>query len=426
MPAKASSAAAVVVPVIDVASSVACLRSFGRRDIRTIGVSERDVPPPGFHSKYCSETRTVPDPNRDLSGYADTLLSLAERPDVQTIIPVREEDVFVLAKYREAFAEHVGTPWPTLDTLAAAQDRVQLFETAAEAGVPTPETRRFDEWNDWDRDVVLKPRYTVAAPEYVGRDLDREWLLGTTSYVESDEQPDREEIVAEMGHEPMVQEYVPGTDEYGFFALYDHGEAVATFQHRQRRGWKYCGGPSAYRESISDPQLEAAGRQLLDELDWHGLAMVEFLWNEETGAYELMEVNPRVWSSLPFTIRAGVDFPHLFWEMAHGRTPDTPEYDVGIAGHLVRGELLHLHSILAEEYPLVERPSFARTALAIAGSMVRHPRFDSLSLDDPRPFVEELRSMVTEFGGESTSREPRPLGRLSERWAPLAHLLARR
>ena len=32
------------------------------------------------------------------------------RPDVLTIIPVREEDIYVLSKYREDFDSHIQTP----------------------------------------------------------------------------------------------------------------------------------------------------------------------------------------------------------------------------------------------------------------------------------------------------------------------------
>ena len=170
---------------------------------------------------------------------------------------------------------------------------------------------------------------------------------------------------------------------------------VATFQHRQRRGWKYAGGPSAYRESVSIPELEAAGTALLDELDWHGVAMVEFLRNPDTGEFELMEINPRFWSSLPFTVQAGVDFPHLYWLQATGRAlPDPPGYRVGIGGHLLRGEALHLYSILGEEYPLVETPSFLGTAREIGRSLLRERRFDYLSRDDPGPMVGELELTV--------------------------------
>ncbi len=390
---EATAGRGVVVPALWAASSVAVLRSLGGRGVPTIAVSEHETPP-GFSSKYTDETQAVPDPSTDLERYALALRNLAMRDDVSTIVPVREPDVYVLARDRDQFAEHVGTPWPDLDTLQSVQDRARLFEAADRADVDYPATETLDDWEDWDDEAIVKPRYTFHAAEYDDRFDVSHSHHNSTEYVPPGEQPDREELVAEMGHVPLVQEYVPDTDEYAFFALYDEGEAVATFQHRQRRGYKYVGGPSSFRESVSIPELDAAGRRLLDELDWHGLAMVEFLRDPETGEFELMEVNPRFWTSLPFTVQAGVDFPYYYWLLANDRAGEiASSYDVGVAGHLIRGELLYLHSILFEDYPLVERPSLASAVAEIGYSVARHPRFDYLSLDDPRPFVRDFRNV---------------------------------
>jgi len=384
----------VVIPAIETASSTAAIRSLGRWGVRTVVVSEHDNPP-GFRSQYCDEQVRVPDPAVDMTGYEQALLSLAEREDVDTILPFREADVYALARNRDEFAEYVGTPWPGLDRLRRVQDRIELRDAAAAAGVTIPRTEPLDEWSSWDSPCVVKPRYTVHAPEYAARFGTPAPEQGSTTYLPSGTEPDAEAITKRMGHVPIVQEYVPTTDEYGFFAQYDEGTPVATFQHRQRRGWKYAGGPSAYRESVSIPELEAAGTALLDELDWHGVAMVEFLRNPDTGEFELMEINPRFWSSLPFTVQAGVDFPHLYWLQATDRSlPDPPGYRVGIGGHLLRGEALHLHSILREEYPLVEAPSFLGTARDIGESLLRERRFDYLSRDDPGPMIGELELTV--------------------------------
>jgi predicted ATP-grasp superfamily ATP-dependent carboligase len=386
-----------VVPVINAASSVACLRSLGRQGVETLAITA-DNRVPGLASKYCGRTTVVPDPVVDLPAYEDRLCSLVERPDVRTVVPVREADVYVLAKHRDTIRATLDdgddTPWPGLDRLGAVQDRVRLFEAAENAGVSAPETRPLDDWDDWDRDVVVKARYTVDAPEYSGGDVAR--LPGEkTQYVER--RPDTEALVEAFGHVPLVQELVPSTDEYGFFALYDDGEAVTTFQHRQTRGYKYTGGPSAYRESIADPELESAGRALLDHLDWHGPAMVEFLRNPDTGEFELMEVNPRFWTSLPFTVKAGVDFPSLYWLQATGHLDDVEvgdNYDVGVAGHFLRGEVLYLHSLFGETYPLVDRPPRAKATATVAVSLLRHPWFDLVDLDDPGPFVRDARNLL--------------------------------
>lgn len=391
----------IVVPAVSAPSSLACLRSLNPRFINTIAISS-DPTAAAFRSNYCDEALLVPSPHENLLAYKDALLTLAERPDVLTIIPVREEDIYVLSKYRDQFAEYVATPWPTLETLTAVQDRVQLFKIAADANVPAPATHRLSDvpdGPDWDREWVVKSRYSLLVDEYLSEYGPEQCVVPpTTIYLPSRNNPDRSNIQSEMKHDPLVQAYIPSTDEYGFFALYDHGEAVATFQHRQIRGYSYTGGASAFRKSVQIPQLEQAGRQLLDHLDWHGLAMVEFLRDETTGEFKLMEINPRLWSSLPFSVQTGADFPYFYWLLAKGIPEQIDdEYEVEIGGHLLRGELLYLYSILTEDADLVERPSLLNAVRNIAWSLVRHPRFDYLSMDDPRPFIQDARNTIQEL-----------------------------
>ena len=389
----------VVVPGIDAPSTVACLRSLRPRGIRTI-VGSESRSTPAATSVYRDEFVGLPDPETDLAAYGDALLSLAERPDVETIIPVREEDIYVLAERKDAFADVIATPWPDFETLRRVQDRVELFAAADAAGVAAPETALLDQWDDWDQETIVKPRYTVASPTYLGARFD-DAEIGSTEYQRPGTRPDPQAALERRGHVPLVQERIPDSREFGFFALYDHGDAVATFQHCQRRGWKYCGGPSAYRESVHIPDLETAGRALLDELEWHGLAMVEFLRDPADGEFKLMEINPRFWSSLPFSVRVGADFPSYYWQLATGEPiTSEPTYDVGVGGHLLRGELSYLHSVATEEYPLVERPSLGGAVREVATSLASHPRFDYAVLDDPVPFFQDGVNLVRAWLGE--------------------------
>lgn len=391
----------VVVPAVGVPSTHTCLRSLGKRGINTIVVSERESPEV-FCSRYCDEAIRVPSPGENVLEYRDALLRLAKRPDVRTIVPVREEDVYVLSKYRDSFGKHIGTAWPVFEKLRRVQDRLELYNAAEDVGVPVPETHPLTECDDWSREWITKGRYALLADEYVEGKLkatadgtqrqtsvDRSEGVSrppSTEYLTPGTKPDVDTLCAEAGHVPLVQEFMQDTDEYGFFAIYDRGEPLATFQHRQIRGFKYSGGPSAYRKSVQIPELEAEGRKLLDHLDWHGPAMVEFKRDDDTGDFKLMEVNPRFWSSLPFSVEAGADFPAYYWWLANGE-PDRidPSYDVGVGGHLAMGEIFYLYSILDQEVPLVERPSFTAALGRILFSAVRHPRFDYLDVSDPCP-----------------------------------------
>jgi predicted ATP-grasp superfamily ATP-dependent carboligase len=376
-----------VVPAVRSPSSVAALRSFGRAGVETLAVSEHNDPP-AFASKYCDRTTSIPSPRSDLDGYRDALLALARQEEVGAVVPMREEDAYTLAQNRSAFAEHVQPLWPTAEQLRTVQDRLRLYEVARRAGVAVPETRRLDKVTDWSRELIVKARYALLAPAYGGTaPPGRCELPPATVYLEPATPPDVDALVERMGHVPLAQEFLEGA-EYSFRALYRNGEPVATSQKRLIRGYKYPRGPSICHEAVELPGLEQAGRALLGELDWHGVASVGFI--REGGTFQLLELNPRFWANLPMDIRAGVDYPRYYWQLASGEAVTGPaEYRTGLVTHLLRGELVHLHSVACEEYPLAERPSLIRTAGEVAASLARDPRFDYLERDDPWPFVRD-------------------------------------
>jgi predicted ATP-grasp superfamily ATP-dependent carboligase len=385
---------AVVVPAIDGPSSVNCLRAFGRRGIRTV-VPLAEGNPPAVSSRYCDELVEVPSPSENLFEYNNSLLSLAERPDVRTIFPLREEEAFVLSKYRSEFAESVTPVWPSLDTLRDAHDRVRTVEAARASGVEVPETQLLGDVDDWGRECIVKPRFALLANDY-GESMPEGELFAppSTSYLEPNATPDREAIRAEMRHEPIVQEYVPGT-EYSFWALYDHGDPVATCQKRQLRARSYAGGTSISRETVDVPELEAAGRALLDHLDWHGLASVQFVRDADTGTFKLLEINPRGWVSLSCAVQAGVDFPHYYWLLADGASPRADaEYDEGVLTHSLDGELMYLLNVLRLDNPLADRPAFEDAVREVASSFHRDSHTDFFSIDDPGPFYRHFLNVM--------------------------------
>lgn len=400
----------VVVPAVSVPSSYACFRSLSPRGVNTIAVSERESPEV-FCSRYCNETLRVPSPREDPGGYVSALLELAKRMDVKTIIPVREEDVLLLSLEKDEFSKYIETPWPRFEELRRVQDRVRLSEAAEAANVSMPETRLLTECEDWSRPWVVKGRYSILGGVYAdtvsmenggGESLITDRVDGglseppSTEYLEAGQEPDIETLCAEAGHVPIVQEYVPEVEEYSFCALYDQGDALATFQHRQVRGFSYIGGSSTFRKSVNIPDLEGQGLKLLDQLDWHGLAEVECKRDPDTGEFKIMEVNPRFWASVPAAVRAGADFPLYYWLLTTGRRGAIePGYEIGVGDHLLRGELFYLSSVLrGEDNRLVDRPSVGSAVTEVLSSVVRHPNFDYVDVSDPCPFLRNMFDLL--------------------------------
>ena len=377
------------------ANSTSCMRSLSRQGLHTVAASER-TDRPAFASRYCDEKILVPSPYEDLVAYKDALLTLAERADVRTIIPNREVDSYVLAKYRDEFAEHVITLWPTIGQIRTVHDRLRLAEVAEEAGVPVPQTRSFDDVNSWDRKQIIKPRYSILTSDYMDSFSPNEFkFVKKILHLRPGIDPGWDRIRSEMSdHVPVVQEFVPIGREYMFGALYDHGEPVMTYQQQYLRRKSYAGGGSVYREAVYNQRIDELGRKLLGNLDWHGLACVEFMWDTSAKEYKLTEINPRTWSTLPTAADAGADFPYSHWLLATDQGDDIePEY-TGARGHFLYGELQFLKSVWQGNSPLSEPPPLLPAIGNVLWSCVRYPRFDHLRLDDPYPFIQGSLSQI--------------------------------
>jgi predicted ATP-grasp superfamily ATP-dependent carboligase len=389
------STGAVLVPTGRQMKSYACLRSLGQRGIPTILATECDTLP-HFASRFCAERASLSSPHRDLLSYRDDLLDIARRSDVTTIVPVREFDTYLLAKYRDRFEDHVSLVTPSMDVLERAHDRFQLAEAAADAGVPVAETQLLSEVEAWTADGVVKPRYNLLTSHYIDT-----YSPGTAveqkavTFVPGDEDPDTEQLRQEMDHDPIVQAFVPEARKHLYCALWDHGEPLATYQHRQLRKNSWVGGGGVYRESTDSEEVESVAHDLLSHLDWHGLACIEYVKDERTGEWKFLEINPRVWQSMTEAVRVGADFPYYYWLRATGRAEEIdPSYERGIASHIAYGELSHLQSVRRDDSPFLERPSITGTLWDIARTCVTEPRFDYIRRDDPKLFLSALRATL--------------------------------
>ncbi|QSG07742.1 carboxylate--amine ligase [Halapricum desulfuricans] len=386
---------AVLIPTGKELKSYAIMRSLHRRGIDTVVASPRERIP-HFASRYCSEAVLLPASPNDLLAYKDSLLELARRPDIATAYPVRECDAYVFAKFRAEFEEHISLVTPSLDVLESGHDRHRLAETAAQVGVPHADTRLLSEVDSWDRDVIVKSRYNILTGDYV-----EDFPAGSLQEVKhvrsvpAGARPDVDELREEMHHDPIVQDFIPQERKHLYTALWDHGEPLATYQHRQIRQNSWVGGGGVYRKSVHSQAVDDAARTLLEQLDWHGYACIEYVKDAETGEWKFLEINPRVWQSMPEAVRAGADFPYYYYQRAMGRGEEIEnQYEPGVACHIAYGELAHLASLWRDESPFIERPSTAGTLWNMITSTIRHPRFDYIRLDDPRLFLSGVRETL--------------------------------
>jgi predicted ATP-grasp superfamily ATP-dependent carboligase len=209
----------------------------------------------------------------------------------------------------------------------------------------------------------------------------------------------------------LLQEYCRG-EGHGVELLLHEGRPLAVFQHRRLREMPVQGGPSALRESVPvDPMLYEYSRALLSELRWTGLAMVEF--KVGTNGAWLMEINGRVWGSLPLAVHAGMDFPARLVEMLllgpdDDAEPPNSSYRVGVRAQNLELELAWIASVLTRRSRARFLPMPPRRECLAALVQLFHPSYkhDILSLHDPLPGLVELARIVRRAPGRWVKSKP--------------------
>jgi len=298
--------------------TLAAVRSLGRRGIDVSVLSDMRLSI-SFHSKYCSGRILAPNPELDRR-FGEYVYNLVKHEKYDVILPISYAAVDQISHHRERLEPYIQVPLPPRTSVEVAANKDMTMHCAERIGIDIPKTFYPQSLQDVEEiaDSITYPVVVKGSRE-----------CGNVGYANS---PD--ELISQYRKisifSPIIQEYISG-EGYGFFALYNHGEARAIFMHRRLREYPVTGGPSSLAESIYDPVLMEKGLKLLDFLRWHGVAMVEFKKNEQTGEYILMEINPKFWGSLELAIASGVDFPYLTCKMAcEGDIKPVFSYKVGI------------------------------------------------------------------------------------------------
>jgi predicted ATP-grasp superfamily ATP-dependent carboligase len=386
-------------------SAISIIRSLGRQGWHVVAADTTPASA-GFASRYAAGRLVHPDPARDPDAAVEVVLDAAAAEQIDLIVPVTDELVLPLAAARSRLP--AGCTLAVADDagLAATADKAATLGLARRLGLDTPctalvrtveEARAAAPELGWP--VVVKPARSRLRTE------------GGIERFEVTYANDPEELAARMRTvggrtEVLLQRWVRG-EGHGVEVLASEGRPLAAFQHRRLREVPITGGASSFRESVPlDAELLAASTRLLEELRWTGLAMVEFRVGPDGAS--LMEVNGRIWGSLPLAVKAGMDFParlaSLFVEGPPPPGPVETRYRVGVRSRNLWLEALWIASTVrpARRYPYLEAPPRRAAVGAALGLLSPGARYDLLEADDPRPQLAELRGLASKLRGKLT------------------------
>lgn len=117
-----------------------------------------------------------------------------------------------------------------------------------------------------------------------------------------------------VGHEAYVfQKQLGHTHEViGAFFFCNKGTIQAHYQHKRIRTYPKTGGVSVLAAVHHNPEVLEKGRTILKDLQWSGLAMIEFMQDPEDQQYYAIECNPRLWGTCLLGEFAGFGLIQLY------------------------------------------------------------------------------------------------------------------
>ncbi|MEL6870154.1 MAG: ATP-grasp domain-containing protein [Pseudomonadota bacterium] len=343
-------------------------------------------------SKLITRAFSYPDPSTDAEAARGAIARYCEQHNIDVLMPMTDVTTHLLLTADPALALP-PMPCAPLDVYEHASDKGRLARTALACGVAVPRTEHIDSNTPltalpagFDFPVVLKPTRSKIAVE--GGYLATTVMIAHT--LDQFVALQREHLWFTQAPW-LLQAFIEGMGQ-GVFTIYDNGRPLGWFAHERIREKPPGGGVSVLSRSapLSDT-LKRSAESLLNTLNWHGPAMVEYRVAHDGTPY-LMEINARFWGSLQLSINAGINFPLLAAHIALQQRPaPAGDYRLGVYNRWLLGDLDNLYLTLKAPG---ERYSLAHKLKAIARFVLPwYPglHYETNQWGDLGPFWYELK-----------------------------------
>ncbi|MGW3371040.1 carboxylate--amine ligase [Streptomyces hydrogenans] len=289
-------------------------RSLGRAGIPVHAVVEAGDSPVA-RSRYVRSARPRP-ASAASTELAALLLRIADEitdapSDPVLAVPLDDISALALARRRAELAGRILLPERTEEQLLRVADKAALAVTCAELGLPHPRTEL-----PTSADEAAAMAWALGLP--VIAKWSRPWLLpaggglrSTTVLRSLSEVRELYGRTPQAGSRLLLQERLPpGRDLDWFFHGYadSAGRCAAGATGRKERSWPDAAGLTAVGRWTPNPEVDRLARGLLDALGHRGVCDLDFRLDRATGAYHLLDFNPRPGAQFRlFADRRGLD-----------------------------------------------------------------------------------------------------------------------
>ena len=273
------------------AALLRALRQNGEREVRLVGT---DMSPRSIGRHLCDAFHVVPagsDP-----GFADAMVAVCERENVDAVLPQSSFDLLGLAEARERFQASVLVSSP--EAIRRSNDKAETYALLDAIGVRGPAWRRVRggeavaeaarELGYPEREVALKPIFSSGSRGFrvlsAGADRREQLLTNRPGVAEALRLEDLIELLGDDQTELLVMELARGKERTidGIAA----GGRIMLGHPKTREAMR--AGLAMYFETLEDGELMEIAAKIVAELE------LDHFFNIQLVGEHVIEVNPRI------------------------------------------------------------------------------------------------------------------------------------
>ncbi|WSL53983.1 ATP-grasp domain-containing protein [Streptomyces sp. NBC_01725] len=376
--------------------TLGAVRSLGRAGITVHAVIE-SLRSPVAGSRYLHSAHPRPDRASDdwagprTNGTEDErlhelLLRISDRLGAPAVlVPLDDLSAISAARLRPRLAGRYLLPEQPPGLPERVADKAELAAICGALGLPHPRTVVPDDAGEAARAA------SALGPPVIAK-WSRPWLLpegsGLRSTVVVRSPREAGELFAhgtESGSRLLLQRRLPpGRDLDWFFHGYRgrDGTLLMGATGRKERSWPVGAGLTAVGRWLPNPAVERLGREVTAALGYRGIVDLDFRLDPDTGAYHLLDFNPRPGAQFRlFTDASGTDVVRALHLDLTGRPvpPQVPAYG--------RTFVVENYALLSLLSPLATAGRRGRSRGREADRGVRAGGTETawFARDDPRP-----------------------------------------
>jgi predicted ATP-grasp superfamily ATP-dependent carboligase len=282
-------------------------------------------------SKYVRKIHYLPQIENESNLLFD-LIRLINHEKYNYLLPAGTEATNFTSKFKSKLSLHVTPLVEDYSKLWTLHNKIECMKLVKSIGIPIPETFVISTIEDL-KCAAEKIHYPVVikhADSFASKGI---WTFPRGGHALVEEYVNRIPRIKKCNthnNYPFIQKSIQGQlMDTTAFAV--EGKVIAALsQQRLLKAW-LDGGGGIVNLTNNIPEIKQYTQKIIREIQWTGPIEMDWIMEDRTNKFMLLEINPKFWGTTQLTIEAGYDFPSWLLDHAMGREIQAPAgYKTGL------------------------------------------------------------------------------------------------